>query len=262
MGKSAWEIVTFTLNAILFTLIGLQLPGILDELDAYAASDLLWWAFVIGERCSWRACSGSTRPRSCRVLVPGLPGAGPSRDARADHLVGDARRRLAGSGARGRKLTIDTGEPFPRARPDPLLPHLRRHLRHARGAGADPACGDPPARARGRRRGRRWLRAKSCGSAAGAAGASTTSRTGSRRHGGRIRGGYGFRRDRFSAWLDGGDDGSIESRSRDFQRPAPRAPERRAGGGAGAPAPERRHLGRIARRVERDLDLEDARLEI
>ena len=47
MGESAWEIVTFTLNAILFTLIGLQLPGILDELDAYAASDLLWWAFVI-----------------------------------------------------------------------------------------------------------------------------------------------------------------------------------------------------------------------
>ena len=31
MGESAWEIVTFTLNAILFTLIGLQLPGILDS---------------------------------------------------------------------------------------------------------------------------------------------------------------------------------------------------------------------------------------
>ncbi len=34
MGESAWEIVTFVLNALLFTLIGLQLPGILDELDA------------------------------------------------------------------------------------------------------------------------------------------------------------------------------------------------------------------------------------
>ena len=43
MGESAWEIVTFTLNAILFTLIGLQLPGILDALDAYSAggSDLV-----------------------------------------------------------------------------------------------------------------------------------------------------------------------------------------------------------------------------
>ena len=47
MGESAWEIVTFTLNAILFTLIGLQLPGILDQLDAYSASDLLWWAVAI-----------------------------------------------------------------------------------------------------------------------------------------------------------------------------------------------------------------------
>ena len=47
LGESAWEIVTFTLNAILFTLIGLQLPGILDELDAYAASDLLWWALAV-----------------------------------------------------------------------------------------------------------------------------------------------------------------------------------------------------------------------
>ena len=47
MGESAWEIVTFMLNALLFTLIGLQLPGILDELDAYSATDLLWWAVAI-----------------------------------------------------------------------------------------------------------------------------------------------------------------------------------------------------------------------
>ena len=47
MGESAWEIVTFMLNALLFTLIGLQLPGILDELDAYSTADLLWWAAAI-----------------------------------------------------------------------------------------------------------------------------------------------------------------------------------------------------------------------
>ena len=34
----------------------------------------------------------------------------------------------------------------------------------------------------------------------------------------RVRGGYDFRRNRFASWLDGGDDGSIEARSRDFQR--------------------------------------------
>ena len=47
MGDSAWEIVTFMLNALLFTLIGLQLPGILDELDAYSTTDLLWWGVAI-----------------------------------------------------------------------------------------------------------------------------------------------------------------------------------------------------------------------
>ena len=47
MGESAWEIVTFMLNALLFTLIGLQLPGILDELDAYSTADLLWWAVAV-----------------------------------------------------------------------------------------------------------------------------------------------------------------------------------------------------------------------
>ena len=34
----------------------------------------------------------------------------------------------------------------------------------------------------------------------------------------RVRGGYDFRRSRFTAWLDGEDDGTIEARSRDFQR--------------------------------------------
>ena len=50
----------------------------------------------------------------------------------------------------------------------------------------------------------------------------------------RVRGGYDFRRNRFSAWLDGGDDGSIEARSRDFQRLRRELLERRARGGARA----------------------------
>jgi CPA1 family monovalent cation:H+ antiporter len=77
----------------------------------------------------------------------------------------------------------------------------------------------------------------------------------------RVRGGYTFRQNRFEAWLDTGDDGSIESRSRDFQRLRREllAAERGA-------VYELRRAGVIsddvARRVERDLDLEDARLEI
>ena len=73
----------------------------------------------------------------------------------------------------------------------------------------------------------------------------------------RIRGGYTFRQNRFAAWLDGGDDDSIEARSRDFQRLRREllAAERAA-------VHELRRAGAIsddvARRVERDLDLEDA----
>ena len=77
----------------------------------------------------------------------------------------------------------------------------------------------------------------------------------------RVRNGYGFRRDRFSAWLDGGDDGSIEARSRDFQRL-----RRELLNAERAAVQGLRRSGEIsdevARRVERDLDLEDARLEI
>ena len=58
IGASTWQIVIFVLNALLFTLIGLQLPGILDELDAYSAGELLWWALavwlaVLGARALW-----------------------------------------------------------------------------------------------------------------------------------------------------------------------------------------------------------------
>ena len=77
----------------------------------------------------------------------------------------------------------------------------------------------------------------------------------------RIRAGYGFRLDRFSARIDAGADDSIETRSRDFQRLRREllAAERdavnalrRSGGISEA----------VARRVTRNLDLEDARLEI
>ena len=116
MGESAWEIVTFTLNAILFTLIGLQLPGILDELDAYAASDLLWWAFVIWltvlvARVLW-VYPAAKLPR---LLVP-ASGSG-TRCRRIATLA-----LITWSGMRGAvslaaalaiPLTIDTGEPFP-----------------------------------------------------------------------------------------------------------------------------------------------------
>jgi CPA1 family monovalent cation:H+ antiporter len=77
----------------------------------------------------------------------------------------------------------------------------------------------------------------------------------------RMRGLYGFRRDRFLSRLDPDGDGSVESQSQDYQRLRRELleAERQA-------VVELRRAGRIddeiMRRVVRDLDLEDARLDI
>jgi Na+/H+ antiporter len=57
-GFAVWEILTFLLNALLFVLIGLQLPMILDELSGEPAGQLLWWCaaislVVIAARLIW-----------------------------------------------------------------------------------------------------------------------------------------------------------------------------------------------------------------
>jgi Na+/H+ antiporter len=46
-GYAVWEIVTFLLNALLFVLIGLQLPMILEGLSGEPAGQLLWWCVAI-----------------------------------------------------------------------------------------------------------------------------------------------------------------------------------------------------------------------
>jgi Na+/H+ antiporter len=45
---SVWEVLTFVLNAALFLLVGLQLPGIMERIgDDYTASQLALWAAVV-----------------------------------------------------------------------------------------------------------------------------------------------------------------------------------------------------------------------
>jgi monovalent cation/hydrogen antiporter len=46
-GYAVWEILVFLLNALLFVLIGLQLPLILEGLSGEAAGQLLWWCVAI-----------------------------------------------------------------------------------------------------------------------------------------------------------------------------------------------------------------------
>jgi CPA1 family monovalent cation:H+ antiporter len=76
-----------------------------------------------------------------------------------------------------------------------------------------------------------------------------------------MRGLYTFRQRRFSARLDDGDDGAIEARSLDYQRL-----RRELLDAERAAVVELRRVGgisdEVARRITRDLDLEDARLDV
>jgi NhaP-type Na+/H+ or K+/H+ antiporter len=267
MGESAWEIVTFTLNAILFTLIGLQLPGILDELDAYSATDLLWWAVaiwltVLAARALW-IYPAAKLPR---VLVPRIRARDPMPAPAALALItwSGMRGGVSLAAALAIPLTTDAGAPFPGR--DLILfltfavifgtlvvqgltlPAAIRLL-HLEDDGEDDARDEARARIEAASAALRrleelveedWVREDTAE---------------------RVRGGYDFRRNRFAAWLDGGDDGSIEARSRDFQRL-----RRELLNAERAAVQELRRSGAIsdevARRVYRDLDLEDARLEI
>ena len=154
-GIAVWEIIFFVLNGLLFTLVGLQLPVILDALSGRSAARLMLYAVLV------------TRRRDRRPLPLGLPGYVPApapspggagrrrrRPVEGRHrhrLVGHARRRLPGRGAR---LAADDRRrhPVPQPRAD-HLPHLLGHPRHAAAPGPDPADAHPHASAARRRAG-------------------------------------------------------------------------------------------------------------
>ena len=57
-GVSVWEILTFLLNAVLFLLVGLQLPRVMEDITGYSAGELIFWGLlisgvVIGVRLLW-----------------------------------------------------------------------------------------------------------------------------------------------------------------------------------------------------------------
>jgi CPA1 family monovalent cation:H+ antiporter len=56
---AVWEILMFLLNAVLFLLVGLQLPTVLDSISGHTAGELLLWSVlvslvVIGVRLAWQ----------------------------------------------------------------------------------------------------------------------------------------------------------------------------------------------------------------
>ena len=46
-GIAVWEMLTFLLNALLFLLVGLQLPSVVDNLSGSSAGELLLWAALV-----------------------------------------------------------------------------------------------------------------------------------------------------------------------------------------------------------------------
>jgi len=113
---SVWEILTFLLNAVLFLLVGLQLPGVLDDINGQTAGQLLGWGaliagVVIGVRLIWQF--------TVVYIIRAIDRREVQRARRADW-----RMRLIGgwSGMRGSvslaaalalPATIDSGDPFP-----------------------------------------------------------------------------------------------------------------------------------------------------
>jgi CPA1 family monovalent cation:H+ antiporter len=57
-GVAIWEVLTFLLNALLFLLVGFQLPNVIDNISGHSAGELIGWgvlvsAVVIGMRLLW-----------------------------------------------------------------------------------------------------------------------------------------------------------------------------------------------------------------
>ena len=115
-GDAVWEIGTFVLNAVLFVLIGLQLPAILDNLDGTSGWTLLGYGAAIGAtvivvRLLW-VFPATYLPR---VLSRRIRERDPSPPWQAPALIGWAGMRGAVSLAAALALpfTTDAGTPFP-----------------------------------------------------------------------------------------------------------------------------------------------------
>jgi monovalent cation/hydrogen antiporter len=266
-GQAVWEILFFVLNALLFALVGLQLPLIMDRLSGSSTATLVTYgaavtAAVVGARLAWifataylpqllrpGASAGGTAPRWKPAIVLTWSG---------------MRGAVSLAAALALPLATDAGAPFPNRElivfltfavivgtlglQGLTLPALIRLL----GLEDDGLAAKEEAKARihaaeaalarlGELVNEDWVRADTAD---------------------RMRGLYDFRRERFRArYRPEEGDGGAEDRSVSYQRLRRELldAEREA-------VVELRRSGRIdddvMRRVVRDLDLEDARLDV
>src|ERR671935_109154 len=256
-GTAVWETLVFLVNALLFALVGLQLRPILDALSGHSTASLIGYAVlvtatVMAIRLGWiyvwaAAARGRAAPWGQATVIgwTGMRGA------------------VSLAAALAVPLSTDAGTPFPSRELIVFLAFcvilgtlvvqgltLPAVIRLARlEEDAAPAREEAKARLLAadaalarleELRGEEWVREDTAE---------------------RMQGLYGFRRNRFMARFDDGDDGGIEQRSLDYQRLRRELLEAER-----AAVVELRRIGRIndevMYRVFRDLDLEDTRLEV
>jgi CPA1 family monovalent cation:H+ antiporter len=263
-GVAVWEILGFVLNALLFTLVGLQLSRILDALQGRSTGSLMWWGLlitvaVIATRLVWAPLL---------TLLPKLF------FARLRHgpITAGAPALISWSGMRGAvslaaalaiPLTTDAGASFPER--DLIifltfcvilgtlviqgltLPAVIRvfrlepdHLAEEEDARARIVAADAALVRLEELAGEDWVRDDTAE---------------------RMRGLYAFRKNRFASRFDEGSDGAIEQQSQAYQRL-----RRELLDAERSAVVDLRRQGTISSDVERgllrDFDLEDARLEI
>jgi CPA1 family monovalent cation:H+ antiporter len=265
-GAGFWAIFNFLLNALLFGLVGLQLQPILDELHGRSWQELvgyaaLMWAVVL----LVRILSGYPIAHIPRWLSPRLRERDPTPPWQFIALIAWAGMRggVTLAAALAIPLTTDSGAPFPdRALIVFLafsvvlstlvlqgltLPAIVQRL------GFEDDDGDAREEAKARIHAAEaatarldelmeegWVRSDTAE---------------------RVRALYDFRNNRFRARLDDSDDGAIEERSLAYQRLRRELLDAERGA-----VHALRNEGRISedvmQRVQRDLDLEDSRLDV
>jgi Na+/H+ antiporter len=115
-GEAVWEIVTFVVNALLFTLVGLQLRTIVSSIHGHSLGTLVAWgavvsAAVIGVRIAW--VYGATYLQWW--ILPRVRSREPLPNPRAVGVVAwtGMRGGVTLAAALALPLTTDSGTPFP-----------------------------------------------------------------------------------------------------------------------------------------------------
>jgi Na+/H+ antiporter len=263
-GVAVWEIVAFVLNALLFALVGLQLSGILDRLNGQPGTSLIWWGVLVAAAVVVaRLICGPVLMYLPKVLFPRLRHGPITIGSPAVIAWCGMRGAVSLAAALAIPLTTDAGGAFPKR--DLIiflafcvilgtlvvqgltLPAVIRmfrlepdHLAEQEDARARIAAADAALARLEELTGEDWVREDTAE---------------------RLRGLYGFRKNRFASRFDDGSDGAIEEQSQAYQRLRRELldAERFA-------VVDLYRQGEISSEVERgllrDLDLEDARLEI